>query len=135
MSLISVFLIGILIFEIRLNSFAFLLFADARRYPLLLHIDFIRLFIALVPQKPLHQKIRTGNGCNWVWRDFVCLLGLSKQREQWRAADLTALMLLFKIRASFPTWKVLEWIQTRVHFKVITTAIPAHVSSSQGRLI
>ena len=60
---------------------------------------------------------------------------LAKQGEEGRAANLQTVMLIFKIRASFPTWKVLEWVRTRVHFKVIITAIPARVSCSRSWLI
>lgn len=137
MSLISVFLNFIIISEFRLNSFAFLYLAGLNQLIFISGDILVRLFVALVPQQPLHQKIRTESSRRRARRrNFVWLLRLAKQREQWRAGDLSALMLLVNIfRASFPTWKVLEWIQTRVHFKVIAAATPAHVSSCRTRLI
>lgn len=138
MSLISVFLNFICISQFRLNSFAFLYLAGCNHVLIIISGNvLVRLVVALVPQEPLHQKIRTGSSWRRVWRrKVVWLLRLAEQREQWRAADLSALMLLVYIfRASFPTWKVLEGIQTRVHFKVITAAIPADVSSRRSRLI
>ena len=136
MSLISVFLNFNLYSEFRLNSFAFRYIARINHVLIISDDVLIRLIVALVPQQPLHQKIRTWS--SW-WRvrrrGFPWLLRLTEQREQWRAGDLSALWLLVNIfRASFPTWKVLEWVQTRVHFIAITTSSPARVSRGRSRL-
>ena len=138
LSLISVFLnLSILksgISPARLNSYAFLC-------TLAFHIgcrsllDAVHRIFALVPQKALHQRILTSGRWFCNRRGLLSIVRMAGERQQWWVCNVKSLLWLVNIRASFPAWKVLEGIQTRVHFVALSAALPALLAKHGSGLV